>query len=130
METLPCPNPFYVVPDRIVEVTPAPNSFGAVEVAVMVGAEVSGRVVFEGRGLGGVRLVLRDLGRDRAVRLLTFTDGGFYAIGVAPGSYELTLANGLPPGVRASARAVRFAVPAGGEPKRVENLELVLERSN
>jgi hypothetical protein len=95
---------------------------------VVLGAEVTGRVLFEERGLGGVRLALRDLKRNRLIRLLTFKDGGFYVMGLPPGDYELGLANGLPAGVRASAAAVRFTVPAGGGEKRIEGLVLQLER--
>jgi hypothetical protein len=121
-------NPFYVMPDRVLEVVPAPNSFESVAIPVMLGAEVTGRVVFDDRGLAGVRLALRDLRRDRLIRLLTFSDGGFYVLGLPPGDYEITLANGLPAGVRASATAVRFTVPAGGGEKRIEGLVVQLER--
>jgi len=122
-------NPFYVLPDRVLEVVPTPNSFESVAIPVVLGAEVTGHVIFEERGLGGVRLALRDLKRNRLIRLLTFKDGGFYVLGLPPGDYELGLANGLPAGVRASATAVRFTVPAGGGEKRIEGLVVRLERA-
>jgi hypothetical protein len=128
VDTTAFENPFYVLPDRLLEVVPAPNSFESVNIPVVLGAEVTGRVTFEDRGLGGVRLALRDLNRGRLVRLLTFSDGGFYVLGLPPGDYELGLANGLPAGVRASAEPVRFTVPVGGGEKRVEGLIVRLER--
>jgi hypothetical protein len=128
VDTTAFENPFYVLPDRILEVVPAPNSFESVSIPVVLGAEVTGRVMFEDRGLGGVRLALRDLGRNRLIRLLTFTDGGFYVLGLPPGDYEVTLANGLPPGIRGSVEPVRFTVPVGGGEKRIEGLVVRLER--
>jgi hypothetical protein len=128
VDTTAFENPFYVLPDRLLQVVPTPNSFESVNVPVVIGAEVTGRVMFEDRGLGGVRLALRDLKRDRLIRLLTFSDGGFYVLGIPPGEYEIGLANGLPAGIRASAEPVRFTVPVGGGEKRIEGLVVRLER--
>lgn len=123
-------NPFYVVPNRILEVTPTPNSFVSVEIPVVVGAEVSGGVLYHGRPLVGVRVELRELNTGRVISLTTFTDGGFYVMGVPPGNWVASIPRSVLDGIGARSAPVRFTVPVGREEKTVEALVLTVENGN
>ncbi len=130
VDTTGLDNPFYVVPNRILDVTPTPNSFVSVEIPVVVGAEVSGGVLYRDRPLVGVRVELRELETGQVITLTTFTDGGFYVMGVPPGNWVASIPRSVLQGIGARSAPVRFTVPVGREEKIVEALVLTVENGN
>jgi hypothetical protein len=128
IDTLSFRNPQLVMPAPVLQVRPSPNTFGVIAVPVMVGAEISGFVLFDGEPVAGVSLILRELNTGAEVRTTTFRDGGFYRGAVPPGEYEVTLADAVLERLRATAPALSIFVPPGAGEKRFEDLTLRLER--
>jgi hypothetical protein len=66
-----------------------------IDVPVLSGGIVEGRVVFAGAdsavGIGGLALSVLDATGRVAATVTTFTDGGFVALGLAPGLYTVQL---------------------------------------
>ena len=52
---------------------------------------VEGRVVADGHGVPGVPLILQERRTGARREITTFSDGGFYVMGVKPGDYDLTV---------------------------------------
>jgi hypothetical protein len=74
-----------------------------------------------------VRLLLRRHGSSQTVRLVTFSDGGFYLIGVKPGTYELSVDPTTLARLELSAWPIEFTVPSSPDGATVDGLELRLE---
>jgi tol-pal system protein YbgF len=70
-----------------------PNQMRRIEIPFYRGGTISGNVYFEKDGmrtpLSGGRIFLRATNGNFGDTLHTFSDGGFYAMNVAPGSYTL-----------------------------------------
>lgn len=118
-------SPLWVAADRAIEVLPAPNRFMAVDVPLATGAVLEGQVTREvagkRQGVAGATLVLTELltGRRRVIN--TFTDGTYYALGVTPGEYELSVGARILELLRATANPRRFVVtPDGTGPASLE----------
>jgi hypothetical protein len=73
------------------------------------------------------RGVLRRHGSSQTTRLGTFSDGGFYLIGVKPGEYELSVDPSVLARLGLSAGPIAFTVPSSAEGATVDGLELRLE---
>ena len=92
IDTLSIGNPLWIPQLVSAVVSPAPNSFRSIEIPLVAGGEVSGRVTFQsGRGVAGVNVLFRNLSGGQDVTVTTFSDGTFYQFGVRPGRYELTI---------------------------------------
>ncbi len=111
-----------------ISVTPTPNSFQSIDIPVVVGAEISGYVVFEDAVLGGVPILLHDLASDRVFQLETFSNGVFYRIAVPPGEYEIRIPRQTLQRLDATANPVHISVPSGPGDKRIEDLVITVER--
>ena len=127
VDTLALPDPQLLLPAAVIRVRPAPSAFGDIQIAVAVGAEVSGFVVMGDEALAGVPVILRDLNTGREVTIVTFADGAFYRQAVAPGDYEVTLPSDVLDRLKAYAPPLSIFVPPGPEEKRFDDLELRLE---
>jgi len=127
VDTLALPDPHLLLPAPIIRVRPAPNTFGDVQVPVVVGAEIAGFVVLGDQAVGGVPVVLRDLNTGREITTTTYADGGFYKTAVPPGEYEVTLPDAVLDRLQAFAPPLSIFVPPGAEEKRFEDLQLRLE---
>ena len=114
----------------IVRVRPTPNSFLAIDIPVVVGAEIGGFVTLDGEGLPGVPVILRNLTTGATIALTTFGDGGFYKLGVPPGDYELSVPDAYLEQFRAMVTSLIVSVPTGSAAANVqlEDLLLQLER--
>jgi tol-pal system protein YbgF len=70
-----------------------PNQFRRIEIPFYRGGTVSGTVYLDNQGvrtpMSGARVIMRSNGKGRGDTLHTFSDGGFYTMNVAPGSYTL-----------------------------------------
>jgi hypothetical protein len=74
------------------EVKVNPNMVTAIQVPVVTASEISGKVERQvgsiATGLGGIRVVLMNLSKERLTELMTFSSGEFYYLGLVPGSYK------------------------------------------
>ena len=127
VDSLAFADPHLMLPASVIQVRPAPNAFGDVEVAVVTGAEVSGFVVLGEESLGGLPVVLRELNTGAEITIVTFADGGFYKAAVPPGEYEVTLPDVVLDRLNAYAPPLSIFVPPGPGEKRYEDLQLRLE---
>jgi hypothetical protein len=74
----------------------------------------------------GVKLRLSRRGSAEQQQLVTFSDGGFYLIGVKPGDYELSVDQNSLSRLGLSGEPLSFTMPASAEGATVDNLELHL----
>ena len=111
-------SPLWVAGDDVLAVLPSPNHFTGVDVPLSTGAVLEGTVVreFGGRreGVAGATLELREIRTGRRQRVVTFTDGTFYLLGVRPGDYELAVGPRTLELLRQSAEPLRFTVTPDG----------------
>ncbi|MCC7003637.1 MAG: hypothetical protein IT357_15880 [Gemmatimonadaceae bacterium] len=95
VERLTLESPLWVPAFERIEIEPTPNSVRRVDVPVLSGGIVEGRVVFAGpdstMGVGGLTLSVLDATGRVVATVTTFTDGGFVALGLAPGLYPVRL---------------------------------------
>jgi hypothetical protein len=93
VDSISLDSPLLVPALGTVSVVPGPNRFRALDVPIATAGVIEGRVVRgEGsgrKGVAGVTLILTDRRRGTARRLVTFSDGDFYLLGVIAGEYEL-----------------------------------------
>jgi hypothetical protein len=120
------------VPERGgVSVVPGPNRFLQLDVPIVQGGVIEGRVLWphdiSPRGVAGVRLNLtnRRTGATRA--LVTFSDGDFSVISVAPGEYELSVDESDLSRLHArSSGALRLTVPPDADGARLTGVDIVV----
>jgi hypothetical protein len=94
LDSLSLENPLWVPAYANVSVVPGPNRFRSLDLPVVQGGEVEGRVIRSGDGrdgVGGVTLVLTEVVTGVRRTVVTFTDGSFYLLGLKPGSYRVTV---------------------------------------
>lgn len=84
-------SPLWVPNEAAVAVEPAPNRYRIVDIPVVPGGVIDGRVVRAtgSVGVAGITLTLTQLATGRTRTIVTFSDGDFYAMGIKPGEYEL-----------------------------------------
>jgi hypothetical protein len=123
-------HPLWIPSSERFRVHPPPNGISWVEVPLIVGGEVSGRVVFAETdfGAGGIRLGVRNVDTGGLIRGRTFSDGGFYLLGVPPGNYEVTVAPDQLERLGLAADPVQLTVSAGDGGNILEGVEVVLRR--
>ena len=109
---------------------PGPNRFRGLNIPVVRGAVVEGRVT---RGLGkdragvaGASVVLTERRSGARRTMTTFSDGAFYTFGVKPGDYELSVDPGTLAALRASAEPRRFTLAPTATGLGASDLELEL----
>jgi hypothetical protein len=97
-------------------IVPGPNRYRTLDIPLIEAGVIEGRVTRSGAGVGGVTLILFDRGRNVRRTLTTFSDGGFYLMGVKPGDYELFVPVNVLDALGADALPVRFTLKstAGG----------------
>lgn len=92
IDTLSFANPLWLAAVPRVSVAAAPNAYQYVPVPVIPGGEISGVVRFpEGAGAGGLTVRLRHRETGTVKSVTTFSDGAFYALGLRPGRYRISL---------------------------------------
>jgi hypothetical protein len=114
-----------------VSVETGPNRFRSVDIPIVPAGVIEGRVLRQTVDstvpMAGLRLLLRRHGSSQTVQLVTFSDGGFYLIGVKPGTYELSVDPTTLARLELSAWPIGFAMPSSPDGATVEGLELRLE---
>lgn len=93
LDSLSFESPLWVAPTPVVRVIPGPNRYTVYNVPIVLGGVLEGRVKEPNGsgGIGGITLLLTRTGTGQRRRFTTFTDGAFYALGLVPGEYELTV---------------------------------------
>ncbi|HUL68694.1 MAG TPA: hypothetical protein VLT17_00465 [Gemmatimonadales bacterium] len=130
VDSLSLPSPLWAPTFGLVSVEPGPNSFRNLDLAIAPGGTIDGRVLretIEGmKGMGGVPLVLTDLKTGRTRSLTTFSDGAFYAIGIKPGDYQLTVSPQILTRLSMAAQPIRLNMPAVMDGASVTGLDIQL----
>jgi hypothetical protein len=89
------PSPLLVPAAALAAVAVQPNGFRTVDLPVLRGVELMGRVLREGAsgeaGLGSVRVTLKERRSGRVHETLTFTNGEFYLMGLPAGEYAVSI---------------------------------------
>jgi hypothetical protein len=89
------PSPLLVPSAALAAVAVQPNGFRAVDLPVLRGVELMGRVLRAGSsgetGLGSVRVTLRERTSGRVHETLTFSNGEFYLMGLPAGEYAVSI---------------------------------------
>ena len=124
-DSLSFESPLWVAADGGMSVLPSPNHFTEVDVPLLIGAVIEGQVtrLFGGsaQGVPGATLMLTERGTGRRRQINTFSDGTFYALGVTPGEYELSVSERVLELLGSSAEPVRFVItPDGSGPASLE----------
>ncbi|MEO8140062.1 MAG: hypothetical protein ABI742_10465 [Gemmatimonadota bacterium] len=121
-------SPLWVPAFAATMIEPAPNRYRRLDIPVLPGGVIEGRVVrAAGSGMtGGIVLVLshRQSGERRLVT--TFGDGSFYAIGMRPGAWELIVDPKCLSLLHSTADALHFAIAPSVEGTSVEGLQVEL----
>jgi hypothetical protein len=114
-----------------VSVETGPNRFRSVDIPIVPAGVIEGRVMRQTVDstvpVAGLRLFLRRHGSSQMVQLVTFSDGGFYLIGVKPGTYELSVDAATLARLELSAWPIGFTMPSSPDGATVDGLELRLE---
>jgi hypothetical protein len=131
IDTTTLESPLWVPAYGSASVETGPNRFRNFDIPILPGGVIEGRVVRQAVdsavAIPGARLLLRRHGSSQTVRLVTFSDGGFYLIGVKPGDYELSVDAAVLTRLGLSARPIAFTVPSSADGATVDGLELRLE---
>jgi hypothetical protein len=111
---------------------PGPNRFMPIEVPFLQTVEVSGTVQLEpeGTSLGGVEVVLEPEGDGPTYRAPVFSDGGYYLMGVRPGTYRVSLAPRVVERLRLVSEPVRLEIPISPTVMIVEAAALRVHRES
>jgi hypothetical protein len=132
VDSLSLPSPLLVPAFGSALVAPGPNRFRGIDIPIVQAGVVEGRVVraAAGRvpeqGVGGVILMLTHARTGAVQRFTTFTDGGFYAMGVKPGEYELAVDPRTLGALLATAVPLRFTLTPTPRGVGVSGLEIRL----
>jgi len=122
VDSLSLPSPLLVPAFGSALVEPGPNRFRGINIPIVQAGVIEGRVVRAAaggarpEGVGGVVLVLTDRRTGAVQRFSSFTDGGFYAMGIKPGDYQLAIDPRTLAALLATAVPLRFTLspsPAG-----------------
>ncbi|HEY7480220.1 MAG TPA: carboxypeptidase-like regulatory domain-containing protein [Gemmatimonadales bacterium] len=131
VDTSSLESPLWIPRYSSMSVETGPNRFRSVDIAIVPGGVIEGRVVRQtvdsAVAVPGARLQLRRRGSSQTVQLVTFSDGGFYLIGVKPGEYELSMHPAILERLGLAARPIGFTVPAAADGATVDQLELRLQ---
>jgi len=107
-----------------------PNRFRALDIPVAPGGVIEGRLVRDTPGgqvpVPGIQLQLTRRGSREQRQLITFSDGGFYLIGVKPGEYDLFVDQSSLLRLGLSGDPLSFIMPASADGATVDSLELHL----
>jgi hypothetical protein len=95
VDTMSIESPLVVPAFATASVIPSPNRFRTVDVPLVRSGVLEGRVILEGpsgsRELGGASVIITNVATGARQAALTFSDGGFYVLGIKPGDYEVAV---------------------------------------
>jgi hypothetical protein len=133
------PSPLWVPAFALASVEVSPNRYRTLDIPLLPGGVVEGRVAWAAesaeasaptddaaRPVAGVTLVLRHLKTGQRQVITTFSDGGFYAMGIRPGEWELSVDPKCLSLIGAQAAPARFTMAADPDGGSVSGLEVRL----
>jgi len=129
VDSLTLESPLLVPAFATASIIPGPNRFRALDLPIVQAGVIEGRVArgqAGGRGIGGVTLLLTDRRSGVQRKIVTFTDGEFYLLGVKPGDYDLTVEERVLEGLGMTAAPLRLTLTAGVAGVGASGLEVVL----
>jgi len=127
VDSLSLESPLLVPAFSRASIVPGPNRFRTLDIPVVQAGVIEGRVTREGRGVGGVTLILTDRRAGTRRTLVTFTDGAFYLLGVKPGDYELAVDEHVLDALGADATPLPFTLVPTAQGVGRSDLELRLK---
>ena len=124
-------SPLWVPAYGSVGVETSPNRFRSLDIPIVPGGVIEGRVVRptpDGVApVAGVKLLLKRRGSREVQTLFTFSDGAFYLIGVKPGEYELSADGDALARLGLHGAPLTFTMPSSADGATVDGLELGLD---
>jgi hypothetical protein len=117
-------SPLWVPAFAAASVEPSPNRYRTLDIPVLPGGVVEGRVT--GAAMGGITLRLKHKASGEQRILTTFSDGTFYGIGFRPGDWELTVDPKCLEVLNAAAEPLMFTMLSSEEGGAAEGLEVQL----
>ncbi|MEP6572389.1 MAG: hypothetical protein ABJD11_06820 [Gemmatimonadota bacterium] len=132
VDSLTLPSPLWTPSYGTISVEAGPNRFRVLDLPVAPGGTLEGRVLEQTvagmQGAAGLPLLLTNL-RTGAVRtIVSFSDGDFYAIGVKPGEYDLSVDPHLLSRLGLTVRSQRISMASSADGAEVTGLEMKLVR--
>jgi len=91
VDTTTLDNPLYVPAFTTAQLEPPPNSYRTLDLPLVTGAVLEGRVLMDGAPVPGLTVALTNRANGRVTSIPTFSDGSFYLLGVKPGRYTLAV---------------------------------------
>jgi len=109
---------------------PDPNTFTLLPLPFVQAGEVSGRLTIDNgaRALAGVPLVLTNLTTGDRYETVTYSDGGFYVLGVRPGRYEVIVDDRVLEALGARLEPAAFEIGRTRDDAIVEGVDVRLAR--
>ncbi|HEY7029351.1 MAG TPA: hypothetical protein VH438_17180 [Gemmatimonadales bacterium] len=117
-------SPLWVPAFAAASVEPSPNRYRTLDIPVLPGGVVEGRVA--GTRMGGITLRFKHKASGEQRILTTFSDGTFYGIGFRPGDWELTVDPKCLEVLKAAAEPLAFTLLPSEEGSTAEGLEVQL----
>jgi hypothetical protein len=134
IDSLSMRNPLFVSQYDAVSIVPSPNSYRVLDLPLIESGVIEGRVVREVGGAivpaGALALFLTNLQTGERQEIATFSDGEFYALGVRPGEYELSVNAGFLNAPDETSEPVLLQVEAAPGGASVQGIELIIRRRN
>jgi hypothetical protein len=128
VDTTTLASPLWLPTFSGIEVNPLPNRFTTLDIPVLSGGVIEGRVVRTTpagpTGMAGVTLVMRHLATGKERRVMTFTDGSFYVLSMRPGEWTLGVDPATLSALGATSESVRIMIPNLVEGASISGLEV------
>jgi len=132
VDTLSLPNPLFVAQYEAVSIVPSPNSYRVLDLPLIESAVIEGRVI---RRIGDATvpagsliLVLTNLKTGERREITTFSDGEFYALGVRPGEYEMSVSEGFLDVSAETTEPIRLRVQPTPGGASLQGIDLIIRR--
>ena len=120
-------SPLWVPAFAVARLEPSPNRYRTLDIPILPGGVIEGKVSAPaGQPTAGVAIVLRHPASGEQRVLTTFSDGTFYAIGVRPGEWDLTVDPKCLQLLKATAAPLHFTMAASPQGATVSGLEVTL----
>jgi hypothetical protein len=123
-------SPLWIPTHGSVSVETGPNRFRELDLPILPGGVIEGRVMRDtptgSIPVAGARLLLKRKGTDEVRPLTSFSDGAFYLMGVKPGEYELVVDGTDLERLGLTDTPIALSMPADPDGATVGGLELRL----
>lgn len=127
------PSPLWLPANPVAAIELSPNRYRSLDIPIVAGGVIEGRVTWSAESrsaqagrAGGIVLVATHRLTGETKELTTFSDGSFYAMGVRPGEWTLTVEAACLALLAADLQPIAFTLQADDAGDSVSGLELVL----